>query len=426
MRRILATLLVAITTTVVLGAAPAAHAADPGAEADFANRVNALRASHGLAPVGLHSVLTAKAEGWAQHMADTGCLCHSNLPDGVTVGWRKLGENIGRGPSVASIHDALVNSPLHYANMVDPSFHWIGVGVAYGGGLMYVAEVFMDGDPPPAPATGWWPWIGVGGTLRSAPASASWAPNRRDVFATSSGGSLVHKWSDGAAWSSGWENLSHPSSHSLATAPTAVSWGPNRIDVFAAADNSSLRHRWWDGTRWSAWENLGGDLRSAPTVASWQTNRLDVFARASGGALQHKFWNGTRWSGWESLGGIVVGDPAAVSWAPNRVDVFVRGNDNAMWHRWWNGIGWGVWESLGGTLTTGPTAASWAQNRIDVFVRGTDRALYHRWWDGAAWRGYEFLGGVLATNPSAVSGSWNRIDVFVGGTDQQLWQRAWG
>ena len=110
--------------------------------------MNALRSSQGIATLGTHSVLTAKAQAWAQHMADSGCLCHSNLPDGVTVGWRKLSENIGRGPSVASIDTALVNSPLHYANMVDGAVHW--VGVAYGNGQMYVAEVFMDGDAPPA------------------------------------------------------------------------------------------------------------------------------------------------------------------------------------------------------------------------------------------------------------------------------------
>ncbi len=154
MRRFLATLLVTLTATVGLGvqSVPPAHAADANAEGDFVIRINGLRASRGLAPLGLHSVLTAKAEAWAQHMADTGCLCHSNLPDGVSVGWRKLGENIGRGGSVASLHDALVASPLHYANMVDPSFHWVGVGVAYGGGQMYVAEVFMDGDAPPGPS----------------------------------------------------------------------------------------------------------------------------------------------------------------------------------------------------------------------------------------------------------------------------------
>ncbi|MGZ4678002.1 MAG: CAP domain-containing protein [Acidimicrobiia bacterium] len=152
MRRILAIVLVTLTATVTLGVTSTAHAADTGAESDFVNRINGLRASKGLGGLGVHSVLTAKAEAWAQHMADSGCLCHSNLPDGVTVGWRKLGENIGRGGSVASLHDALVASPLHYANMVDPAFHWIGVGVAYGNGQMYVAEVFMDGDPPPQPS----------------------------------------------------------------------------------------------------------------------------------------------------------------------------------------------------------------------------------------------------------------------------------
>ena len=154
MRRILVALLVALTATVTvaLGAAPKARAADPGAEADFAHRINQLRGTYGLHALQTHSVLTAKAEAWAQHMADSGCLCHSNLPDGVTVGWRKLGENIGRGPNVAAIQTALVNSPPHFANMMDLQFHWIGVGVAYGNGQMYVAEVFMDGDPPPGPS----------------------------------------------------------------------------------------------------------------------------------------------------------------------------------------------------------------------------------------------------------------------------------
>jgi hypothetical protein len=147
MRRIFAALLIALTITVGLGATQGADAADPGAQADFVNRINAVRGG-GLTP---HPVLTAKAEAWAQHMAATGCLCHSHLPDGISVGWRKLGENVGRGPNVAAIHDALVHSPPHYANIVDRQFRWVGVGVAYGGGQMYVAEVFMDGDGPPGP-----------------------------------------------------------------------------------------------------------------------------------------------------------------------------------------------------------------------------------------------------------------------------------
>ena len=190
MRRILAALLVALTFTVGVGATQRAGAADLGAESDFANRVNGVRASVGVPGVALHPVLSAKAEAWAQHMADTGCLCHSNLPDGVTVGWRKLGENIGRGPNVTAIHGALVGSAPHYANMVDRAFHWIGVGVAYGGGQMYVAEVFMDGDPPPlnllaVRAQAWSSWTGMGGSLVSGPSAASWVSGPSWVSAAS-------------------------------------------------------------------------------------------------------------------------------------------------------------------------------------------------------------------------------------------------
>ena len=266
---------------------------------------------------------------------------------------------------------------------------------------------------------------GLGGSLGSAPASASWAPNRLDVFAADTSGSLIHKWAEGQIWSSGWEQLANPPG-GFTGAPTAASWGPNRVDVFVTGTNGTLRHRWWNGTGWDAWENLGGQLASAPAVTSSAPNRLDVFGRAPDGSLRHKWWNGTAWSGWEFLGGVVVGDPAAVAWAPNRVDVVVRGTDNALWHRWWNGTGWEAWESLGGVLTAGPAASSWVPNHLDVFVRGTDNALWHRWWNGTGWDVWESLGGVLTANPSAVSKSWNRIDVFVRGTGNTLYHRVWG
>jgi hypothetical protein len=152
MRRFIAAILVVLSIGFVVVTSQGAQAADPTAEADFVARVNNLRASRGVPALAVHSVLVDKARAWAANMAATGCLCHSNLPDGVTVAWTKLGENVGRGPSVAAIHDALVNSPTHYANMVDGAYQWIGVGVAYGGGQMYVAEVFMNGAAPPPPA----------------------------------------------------------------------------------------------------------------------------------------------------------------------------------------------------------------------------------------------------------------------------------
>jgi hypothetical protein len=152
MRRLIAAILIAASATFVIATSHGASASDPAAEADFVGRINALRASQGVGQLQMHSVLTAKAQAWAAHMAATGCLCHSNLTDGITVDWSKLGENVGRGPSVASLQAAFTASPEHFANMVDPRFQWVGIGVAYGGGQMWVSEVFMDGAPPPAPS----------------------------------------------------------------------------------------------------------------------------------------------------------------------------------------------------------------------------------------------------------------------------------
>ncbi len=151
MRRLIAAIMIASSAVFVVATSHGASASDPAAEADFVGKINALRVSQGAGTLQVHPVLTAKAQAWAAHMAATGCLCHSTLTDGVTVGWRKLGENVGRGPSVASLQSAFIASPAHLANMLDKQFHWVGIGVAYGAGQMWVAEVFMDGDGPPVP-----------------------------------------------------------------------------------------------------------------------------------------------------------------------------------------------------------------------------------------------------------------------------------
>lgn len=150
MRRFVA---VAVLIAAMLALAPATttSAADLGAEAAFTTAINNLRASKGVAPLGTHPVLTAKAEAWAAQMAATNNLSHSNLPDGINVSWTKLGENVGVGGDVGTLFQAFVNSPHHYENLVDPTFQWVGLGVAYGFGRMWVAQEFMTGAAPPPP-----------------------------------------------------------------------------------------------------------------------------------------------------------------------------------------------------------------------------------------------------------------------------------
>ena len=120
-----------------------------------------------------------------------------------------------------------------------------------------ILNIIRNGSRPPIPDRGWSGWESLGGTLTTAPAAASWQPNRLDVFAGGTGDSLYHIWWDGQRWSS-WESLGGV----LTSAPAAVSWGPNRIDVFARGTDNALWHIWWDGNRWRRWERIGGELTS--------------------------------------------------------------------------------------------------------------------------------------------------------------------
>jgi uncharacterized protein YkwD len=63
-------------------------------------------------------------------------------PDGTTpfdrmkrggVTFRAAGENLALAPTVDVAHEGLMNSPGHRANILNPSFHRIGIGVADGG-----------------------------------------------------------------------------------------------------------------------------------------------------------------------------------------------------------------------------------------------------------------------------------------------------
>ena len=129
-----------------------AEAADQPEEDRLYQLVSELRAQQGLGPLARHGELDRKAEAWAATMAQAGRISHSNLRDGITADWRGLGENVGMGGDAEHVHQALVASAPHYANLTNPEFSPVGVGVAFApGGTIYVAEVFMTLAPGPAP-----------------------------------------------------------------------------------------------------------------------------------------------------------------------------------------------------------------------------------------------------------------------------------
>ncbi len=147
-----ATFLVAIS---LVGGSASAEEVDPiAAEHEFVGRLNDLRAEHGIGPLAIDPALTEIARDWAAQMAGANQISHRrNLTAVAPSNWLVLGENVGAGPAVAPVHDALVASPTHYANLVNPRFRQVGVGVVVVGAKMFVAQNFMTPeDAAPAAA----------------------------------------------------------------------------------------------------------------------------------------------------------------------------------------------------------------------------------------------------------------------------------
>lgn len=136
----------------------AAPAADAGLESQFVSRINSLRASKGLSQLQVSGELVGVARAWTDRMVGAGQISHNpNLGSQVGGGWTKLGENVGVGYDVNGLMNAFIGSSAHYANLVDPSWTHVGVGVSHAAdGRIYTTHNFMalgGGAPPPPPPT---------------------------------------------------------------------------------------------------------------------------------------------------------------------------------------------------------------------------------------------------------------------------------
>jgi hypothetical protein len=128
-----------------------AATASTGDEAQFVALINQLRASRDVGTLSVNGQLAAHARAWSVTMSSSGL--HEN-PDqawGAPSGWTALGENVGTGSSVGQIEQAFVDSPPHYANLIDPHFNQVGVGVVVSEGTLWVTEEFMAGPGGAAP-----------------------------------------------------------------------------------------------------------------------------------------------------------------------------------------------------------------------------------------------------------------------------------
>jgi uncharacterized protein YkwD len=128
--------LVAIALVVLVGACTPE-------EATHLKGVNDFRTANGLPALRWEEGAYAKAHAWSEHLADDGRLSHSNLRDGIPAGWTIIGENVAMAPTLDAAMNALELSPPHRANLLNPKFDRVAIGVVQRGVYYYVTEDFI-------------------------------------------------------------------------------------------------------------------------------------------------------------------------------------------------------------------------------------------------------------------------------------------
>lgn len=126
---------------------------DPQTENDMFRLVNEERKVAGVGPLKLRQELIPIARAHATDMWKRSYFSHYS-PEGKDIGDRLddarvsymfAGENLALAPTLATAHHGLMNSPGHRANILEPSFKQMGIGVIDNGyeGKMFV-QVFTD------------------------------------------------------------------------------------------------------------------------------------------------------------------------------------------------------------------------------------------------------------------------------------------
>ena len=148
------TVLLALVLSVLVVSAPA----QAGSESEFVSRMNSARTSNGRRAYAVRSDLISVARRQAARMASQRRMYHNPNLGSEVSGWTNVGENVGRGPDVSSIHNAFMNSASHRSNILSTSFTEVGVGTATSSdGELFVSQVFRRPSgastytPPPPP-----------------------------------------------------------------------------------------------------------------------------------------------------------------------------------------------------------------------------------------------------------------------------------
>lgn len=108
--------------------------------------INDERAAAGLDALATDRGLTDLAVTWSKKMARSNQLSHNpalrDQVEAAVPGWRRLGENVGVGGDIDSLHQAFMASPGHRANVLG-DFDRVGIGVKAAQGRLWVTVDFV-------------------------------------------------------------------------------------------------------------------------------------------------------------------------------------------------------------------------------------------------------------------------------------------
>ena len=121
-----------------------------GTELKLFVAANRERHRHGLKALKWDESLAAAARKHASEMLKHKSISHQfpgepSLPSRAHqagVRFTSLSENVDQAREAESVHDRLMKSPLHRANILDRDMDTLGVGMARGKGQMFVVEDF--------------------------------------------------------------------------------------------------------------------------------------------------------------------------------------------------------------------------------------------------------------------------------------------
>lgn len=123
---------------------------DSAAENEIVALINKERTERGLKPVHLDERLTKAARLHTEGMIEKHDLTHRLSGEAVLrervaatgIPFDVAGENVAYDANAHSAHVSFMHSPGHRANILEPKFNAVGIGVEHSGNIIWVTEDF--------------------------------------------------------------------------------------------------------------------------------------------------------------------------------------------------------------------------------------------------------------------------------------------